>query len=110
MILNIDRLLSILEDWSVWMKKPSNKLGFPSKSLVMINGGYSGEDSFDNLISIQDKENVKILDTLIHDLPKSQKQAIYYKYLNCKKPFAYEYQLELAMDNLLTLLSKKINA
>ena len=110
MSLDITRLLSILEDWRIWMYKPSNKLGFPSRSLVMISGGHSGTDAFDNLISLQDKNNVLIIDTIIHDLPESQKNAIYYRYLQSKKPVDYEYQLELALDNLLTISSKRIYA
>jgi len=109
-MLNADRLLEIIEDWSIWMKKPAHKLGFPSKSLVMMSGGASTSDSFEELILAQDINNIKIIDTLIHGLPSDQQDAIFYKYLNCKKPFAYEYKLEMAIDNLLTIASRKIDA
>ncbi len=109
-MLNTNRLLEILDGWAQWMKKPTYKLGFPSRSLVMSSGGASTEDSFDELISIQDKDNIRIIDTLIHNLPLEQQDALYHKYLSCKKPFAYEYKLKLAIDNLLTIASRKINA
>ena len=50
-MLNADRLLEIIENWSIWMKKPTHKLGFPSKSLVMMSGGASTSDSFEELIT-----------------------------------------------------------
>jgi len=109
-MLSADRLLQIIEDWSIWMKKPAHKLGFPSKSLVMMSGGASTSDSFDELILAQDINNITIIDTLIHGLPVDQQEAIFYRYLSCKKPFAYEYKLEMAIDNLLTMASRKIDA
>ncbi len=109
-MLSTDRLLQIIEDWSIWMKKPAHKLGFPSKSLVMMSGGASTSDSFDELILAQDINNITIIDTLIHGLPVDQQEAIFYRYLSCKKPFAYEYKLEMAIDNLLTMASRKIDA
>lgn len=109
-MLSTDRLLQIIEDWSIWMKKPAHKLGFPSKSLVMMSGGVSTSDSFDELILAQDINNIKIIDTLIHGLPVDQQEAIFCRYLSCKKPFAYEYKLEMAIDNLLTMASRKIDA
>jgi hypothetical protein len=109
-MLSVDRLLQIIEDWSIWMKKPAHKLGFPSKSLVMMSGGASTSDSFDELILAQDINNITIIDTLIHGLPVDQQEAIFYRYLSCKKPFAYEYKLEMAIDNLLTMASRKIDA
>jgi hypothetical protein len=92
------------------MKKPTHRLGFPSRSLVMSSGGASTEDSFNELILTQDQDNIRIIDTLIHNLPPEQQDALYHKYLSSKKPFAYEYKLELAIDNLLTIASRKINA
>jgi hypothetical protein len=109
-MLSVDRLLQIIEDWSIWMKKPTHKLGFPSKSLVMMSGGASTSDSFDELMLAQDVNNIKIIDTVIHGLPRDQHEAIFHRYLSCKKPFAYEYKLEMAIDNLLTIASRKIDA
>jgi hypothetical protein len=109
-MLDTNRLLEILDGWAQWMKRPTHRLGFPSRSLVMSSGGASTEDSFDELILTQDQENIRIIDTLIHNLPPEQQDALYHKYLSSKKPFAYEYKLKLAIDNLLTIASRKINA
>jgi|688.fasta_scaffold47565_12 hypothetical protein len=109
-MLDTNRLLEILDGWAQWMKKPTHRLGFPSRSLVMSSGGASTEDSFNELILTQDQDNIRIIDTLIHNLPPEQQDALYHKYLSSKKPFAYEYKLELAIDNLLTIASRKINA
>jgi hypothetical protein len=109
-MLNTNRLLEILDGWAQWMKKPTHRLGFPSRSLVMSSGGASTEDSFNELILTQDQDNIRIIDTLIHNLPPEQQDALYHRYLSSKKPFAYEYKLSLAIDNLLTIASRKINA
>ena len=109
-MLNTNRLLEILDGWAQWMKKPTHRLGFPSRSLVMSSGGASTEDSFNELMLTQDQDNIRIIDTLIHNLPPEQQDALYHRYLSSKKPFAYEYKLSLAIDNLLTIASRKINA
>lgn len=108
-MLTMTRLLEILDGWALWMQKSNHKLGFPSKSIGLSSGGVSTEDSFNDLIAIQDSNNIRILDTIIHNLPKEQQDALYHNYLNAKKPFAFEYKYELALDNLLTLASRKIN-
>jgi hypothetical protein len=108
-MLTMTRLLEILDGWALWMQQPNSKLGFPSKSIGLSSGGASTEDSFNELISIQDTNNIRILDTIIHNLPQEQQDALYHCYLNAKKPFAFEYKYELALDNLLTLAGRKIN-
>ena len=55
-------------------------------------------------------DNVKIVDSIIDDLPKQQKQAINYRFLGGNKPMYYERDLELAIDNLLTISGRKIYA
>jgi hypothetical protein len=97
-MLDTNRLLEILDGWAQWMKKPTHRLGFPSRSLVMSSGGASTEDSFNELILTQDQDNIRIIDTLIHNLPPEQQDALYHRYLSSKKPFAYEYKLSLAID------------
>ena len=109
-MIHIDRLMQILDDWALWMKSDNHKLGFPSKSIGLSSGGESTVDSFDEMIDVQDLSNVHVVDSVIHSLPKEQQDAIYHRYLHSKKPIAFEYKLELAMDNLLTIISKRINA
>jgi hypothetical protein len=109
-MIRIDRLMQILDDWALWMKSDNHRLGYPSKSIGLSSGGESTVDSFDEMINIQDLSNVHVVDSVIHSLPGEQQDAIYHRYLHSKKPLAYEYKLDLAMDNLLTIVSKRINA
>lgn len=108
--MKINRLLDILDQWARWMKRDEHRLGYPSKISYLRTGGESSHDAFDIMIEISDNKNVEVIDTIIHDLPKAQKQAIYARYLKDKKPMYYEKHLELAMDNLLTIADRKIYA
>ena len=108
--MEIGRLITILEDWSRWMKHDSHKLGYPSKTSYLSSGGESTSDAFEHMIDRADKENVKILNACIDSLNVTQKKAIYYKWLGGKKPMYYERDLDLAMDNLLTIVGKRIYA
>ena len=110
-MLTTDRLLCICEDWALYMKShDSHKLGFPKKSIGFISGGESTADAFLEMVSAQDLKNVHTSDSIIHSLPKEQQEAIYTRFLKTRKPFAYEFKLELAMDNLLTIAGRRINA
>ena len=109
-MITTDRLLAILDDWSLWMHTSNHKLSYPSKSLGMVSGGESTTDAFEDMCSAQDMTNVRTLDAIIHSLPKEQQDALYCRYLKARKPLAYEYKLEMAMDNLLTIAGKRINA
>ncbi|CAB4126371.1 hypothetical protein UFOVP89_26 [uncultured Caudovirales phage] len=106
----MERLLSILDDWKLYMKSSSHRLGYPSKSLGMSSGGESTEDEFEHMVNAMDKANVRTLDAIIHSLDKGQQQALYAKYLGAKPPLAYSWQLDMAMDNLMTIASRRINA
>lgn len=110
-MIDINRLLAILDDWALWMKQnDSHKLWYPNKSLGMSSGGESTSDEFEHMVSSMDMQNVRTIDAIIHSLPKEQQEALYTRYLKARKPMAYEYKLEMAMDNLLTIGSKRINA
>ena len=109
-MITTDRLLAILDDWALWMHTSTHKLSYPSKSLGMVSGGESTTDAFQDMCSAQDMTNVRTLDVIIHSLPKEQQEAIYARYLDAKKPLAYPYKLEIALDNMLTISSKRINA
>lgn len=107
--MRIERLMVLLEDWSVFMRHDNNRLGYPSKALGMASGGESSE-AFDDMISDADNKNVITLNAIIHSLPKEQREAIYARWLKSKKPMYYELKLDLAMDNLLTMASRRIYA
>ena len=108
--MHIDRLKQILDDWALWHKAPSTRLGYPSKSLGMISGGESTSDAFEEMLSEMDLTNVRTIDAIISSLPKDQKDAVYARYLKTSKYNDYEYQLELAFDNMLSMASRRIVA
>ena len=107
--MRIGRLQAIIEDWVRWHKVDDHNLGYPSKVNYLSTGGYSS-GVFEDMLEIADKKNVKTLDAIIDSLPKEQKQAIYARYLGEKEPIFYEVKLNDAMDNLLTIASRRIGA
>jgi hypothetical protein len=108
--LRIERLMVILEDWSRWMKKDSHRLGYPNKVSYLSSGGESTSDVFEHMVDESDKNNVKIVNACIDSLPIEQKKAIYYRWLKGNKPIFYERNLDLATDNLLTIVGRRIFA
>ena len=108
--MRIARLMDILDDWARWMKQDSHKLGYPNKTSYFLTGGESTSEVFEDMVSKSDMENIKTVDSIIDDLPIKQKQAINYRFLGGNKPIYYERDLELAIDNLLTIASRKIYA
>ena len=92
------------------MRSDNHKLGYPSKSLGMSSGGESSYDAFDEMYEDVESDNIRTVDAVIHSLPKDQKDAIYARYLNTKKPLYYEIKLQLAIDNLLIIVGRRIGA
>jgi hypothetical protein len=109
-MISMERLLSILEDWSLWMKHDIHKLGYPSKSIGMSSGGESTSEVFEEMCSAQDMSNIRTIHAIIHSLEQGQQDAIYAKYLGAKPPLAFYWQLDMAYDNLLTIAERRINA
>jgi len=108
--MQIDRLLDLLDKWKLYMNSDNHKLGYPKKSLGIISGGESSYDVFDEMYDRSEADNVKTVDAVIHSLPQEQQQAIYARYLKTKKPLYYELKLQLAIDNLLTIVGRRIPA
>jgi hypothetical protein len=106
--MEINRLLELLDKWKLYMRSDNHKLGYPSKSIGMSSGGVSG--SFDDMYNEVEDDNIRTVDAVIHSLPKDQQQAIYARYLKTKKPMYYELKLEMAIDNLLTIVGRRIGA
>jgi hypothetical protein len=109
-MISMERLLSILEDWALWMKTDNHRLGYPSKSIGMSSGGESTSDAFEEMCSAQDMSNVRTIHAIVHSLEQGQQEAIYAKYLGAKPPLAFFWQLDMAYDNLLTIAERRINA
>ena len=108
--MQMDRLLELLDKWKLFMRSDNHKLGYPSKSIGMSSGGESSYDAFDEMYEDVEADNVRTVDAVIHSLPNDQKDAIYARYLNTKKPSYYEIKLQLAIDNLLTIVGRRIGA
>lgn len=104
----MNRLLELLDKWKLYMRSDNHRLGYPSKSIGMSSGGASG--SFDDMYDEVEDDNVRTVDAVIHSLPKDQQQAVYARYLKTKKPLYYELKLEMAIDNLLTIVGRRIGA
>ena len=102
-----DRLMQVLDDWARWMKRPSNKLGYPSKSAFLNSGGESTANAFEEMLSQGDLKNVLKIDALISSLPKAQSQAVNARYLGSNQPNNYAHELEMAIDNLLVWADKR---
>jgi len=109
-MISMERLLSILEDWALWMKSDNHKLGYPSKSIGMSSGGESTSEAFEEMCSAQDMSNIRTIHAIVHSLEQGQQEAIYAKYLGAKPPLAFYWQLDMAYDNLLTIAERRINA
>lgn len=107
--MRIERLMDILEDWSRWMRSDDHGLGYPKKSPFLQSGGESTEGAFEDMLDKMDLKLVITIDAIIESLPKDQRRAIFARFLKSKKPMYYEKHLELAMDNLLTIASRRIS-
>jgi len=75
----------------------------------MSTGSYSTH-AFDEMVDQSDKRNVIIMDAIISGLPQEQREALYFKHLNGKEPFASEFKYQDAIENLLKLTAKRIYA
>jgi len=105
--MTIDRLLDILSDWASWMQQPNHKLGYPSKSSCIMTGGESANDAFEIMLEESDLKTVMAIDSIIDSLPQNQIMAINARYLGSIKPRNYEDNLGMALDNLLTIATRR---
>ena len=106
--MNIEYLMYLLDEWARWMKQDDHGLGYPKRSLGMSSGGASS--SFEEIFEDSELDKIKILDRVIHDLDHEQRKAIYARYLGSKKPMYYEIKLGDAMDNLLTIVGRRLGS
>ena len=105
--MNLNRLIGLMEDWAVYMKLDSHRLGYPSRSSYFSTGG-SSTTAFEDMVQEADNKNTKIINAIVHSLPIEQREAIYARWTGSKKPMYYELKLQLATDKILELASKRI--
>src|SRR3989304_7394129 len=73
-----------LENWSIWQRSGSiSRLGYPTKSIGISNGGQSVSGVFEEMCAECDRYAANIVDALVHDLPLDQRGAIYHQWLGC---------------------------
>ena len=67
-----------LDQWARWQRRDDPGLGYPAKSSPFVTGGESqrADDWLDGENEKIDARNCAIMDTLIEELPFTQKQAI----------------------------------
>jgi hypothetical protein len=108
--MRLDRLEALLDDWTHWMTVDNHGLGYPSKSTMLLSGGESSNDVFEHMIEESDNRNIRIVDACIDSLPDAQKKAVYAQHLKLKKTMFHERDYSLALDNLLTIVGRRIYA
>ena len=102
-----NEVIRALDNWARYIHINGSKLGFPVKSHVFCTGGSSTEDSFQIICDGLDYHSAEIMDTLIYDLPRYQRQSIYHKWLGSIKPPSFELQLQLAGQVLFRKMAKR---
>ena len=98
--------MDYMDMWARSMRSDNNKLGYPERSIGISSGGdYT---SFDEMVEEADSEIIKNIDAVVSSLPKDQRDAVWARWLRTKKPSFYEWKLEMAVDNLLTILGRRL--
>ena len=99
------KVLYYLDLWKDYMKGNSGKsLGYPSKAAGFMSSGIS---SFDEMGEEIDITSARTVDQVIDDLPRLQKDAIYYVYLGQKVKMT-DTQIELNFDVAIDVLRVRL--
>ena len=99
------KVLYYLDLWKDYMKGNSGKsLGYPSKAAGFMSSGIS---SFDEMGEEIDITSARTVDQVIDDLPRLQRDAIYFVYLG-QKVKMNDTQLEIHYDLALDALRIKL--
>jgi hypothetical protein len=98
------KVLYYLDIWRDYMKGNTTKLGYPSKAAGFLSSGVT---SFDDMHDEIDINSARTVDQVIDDLPKLQKDSIYFVYLGQKNKMT-DMQLEINYDLALQTLQTKL--
>jgi len=99
-------LMDYMDMWARNMKQPDSGLGYPKKSIMMSSGG--NYTSFEDMIEEADSNIIKTIDAVISSLDPEQRSAVWARWLNTKKPMYYELKLSHAIDNLMTIVGRRL--
>lgn len=99
-------LMDYMDMWARSMKHEDSGLGYPKRSTMMSTGG--NYTSFEDMIEEADNQIIKTIDAVVSSLEQDQRDAIWARWLKTKKPMYYEFKLEIAIDNLLTIVGRRL--
>jgi len=101
-----EMLMEYMDAWARSMRHEDSGLGYPKKSIMMSSGG--NYTSFEDMIEESDSKVVETIDAVIGSLDQEQRDAVWARWLNTKKPMYYELKLSHAIDNLLTIVGRRL--
>ncbi len=101
-------LMRHMANWADYMKVPTHRLGYPSKSLCISSGGASGEDEFDIMCEEVDIRCAQIMDGIIDSISMPQRVAVNHVWLHVKHCYPTQIlDLEEAYENISKLADKR---
>lgn len=99
-------LMEYMDAWARSMRHEDSGLGYPKKSIMMSSGG--NYTSFEDMVEESDSKVIETIDAVIGSLDQDQRDAVWARWLNTKKPMYYELKLSHAIDNLLTIVGRRL--
>lgn len=107
-MITLERLDWLLGNWADYMKQPSHKLGYPSKSLFLATGGGSSDDEFDAMCDEVDANCAQSLDSIIDSISQPQRTAINHVWLKVAHHYpTQDLDYEEAIVSILKLTVKR---
>jgi hypothetical protein len=107
-MMTLERLDWLLANWADFMRQPSSKLGYPSKSLCLATGGGSSDDEFDAMCDEVDTQCAQAIDSIIDSITLPQRTAINHQWLNVAHHYpTQELDLVEALENIIRLANKR---
>ena len=103
-----NRLEWHLENWSDWMRRDTNKLGYPSKSLMIASGGSSGADEFEIMCDDADTNAATTIDSIIDSISAPQRTAINHQWLKVVHHYpTHELDILEAYNAIIVIANKR---
>jgi len=108
--MDTERLHWHLENWALYMRSDSHKLGYPSKSAGFLGAHNAAcEDGSEIVYECEDLNSAKTMDAIIDSLVVNQRCAINHVWLHSVFVMRdFEHTYDMAMDNLLTIAGKRL--
>lgn len=101
-------LMRHMANWADYMKQPTHKLGYPSKSLCISSGGGSSDEEFNILCDEVDIRCAQIMEGIIDSISLPQRVAVNHVWLQVKHCYpTQELDLNEAYANINRLAEKR---